>query len=129
MARLLVVEDDTDIRELVLARLRSVGHRAVGVGNADAALALVEERGAPELFLLDIGLPDIDGYTLLERLRARLDCVSVPAIFLSARVQPQDIERGRAMGAMYLTKPFVANALFSAVEKGLASLTPATQEW
>jgi CheY-like chemotaxis protein len=49
----------------------------------------------------------------------------LPAVFLSARVQPEDIERGRSLGATYLTKPFVASALLNAVERALAEANSA----
>ncbi len=113
----MVVEDDPDIRALVAARLSSRGHRVRGAGSAQEAMAVVDELGVPELVVLDVGLPVTDGVELLGMLRQREGGADLPAIFLSARVEPADIERGRAAGAEYLTKPFVANALFMAVDR------------
>ncbi len=120
MSRVLVVEDDPDIRMLVVARLTQAGYRVRGVGDGASALDLVSDAGDLDLFVLDVGLPDLDGFSLLERLRQLPGRESTPVIFLSARVQEADIERGRSMGAQYLTKPFVATALLTKVAASLA---------
>ncbi len=119
MANVLVVEDDADIRALVAARLRNAGHRVVVAADGADALAVVAERGTPDVAVLDVGLPGLDGFDLLEQLRSTPGAAELPAVFLSARVQDADIERGRAMGAYYLTKPFVATALINTVAKCL----------
>ncbi len=119
MSRVLVVDDEPDIRALVEFRLRKAGHRVLAAGSAREALALVEERGAPDVAVLDVTMPEVDGFALLDRLRALDGLAALPAIFLSARVAPDDIATGRAAGATYLTKPFVAPALLSAIERAL----------
>ncbi len=116
MANVLLVEDDADIRALVSMRLRNAGHRVISAGDGVEALAVVAERGTPDVAVLDVGLPGTDGFAVLEQLRTETG-TQVPAVFLTARVQDADIERGRAMGAYYLTKPFVATALISTVAK------------
>ncbi len=126
MARVLVVDDDPDILNLVSFRLRQGGHKVISAGSGEQALAIVEEHGTPEVAVLDVSMPPPDGFELLRLLRARDGAADLPAIFLSARVLPEDIEAGRAMGATYLTKPFVATALINAVEKAVT--TPAGQE-
>ena len=118
MARILVVDDDDDIRGLVAMRLKAAGHRVVAVADGARALDLVEERGIPEVAVLDVTMPGMDGFELLETLRARSGR-DVKAVFLSARVQEEDVARGRAAGATYLTKPFIASALLSAVERAV----------
>ena len=70
--------------------------------------------------VLDVGLPGLDGLQLLEAIRAREGMAAMPAVFLSARVMPEDVQKGRDKGATYLTKPFVASALLGAVDKALA---------
>ncbi|RJK95477.1 response regulator transcription factor [Vallicoccus soli] len=117
MARVLVVEDDPDIRELVSLRLRAAGHRTVAVDDGESALALVDAHGGPEVAVLDVGLPGLDGFATLQELRARPGLHDVPAVFLTARVHEADVERGRALGATYLTKPFIASALIATVER------------
>lgn len=119
MARILAVEDDPDILMLVRARLRGAGHQVMTATSGPETLALVEERGAPDVIVLDVGLPGMDGLELLTRLRQLPECATMPAVFLSARVQEEDVAAGIKLGATYLTKPFVASALIKAVERAL----------
>ncbi|MGH2826582.1 MAG: response regulator [Actinomycetota bacterium] len=121
MAKALVVEDDTDILNLVVARCRRAGHQVIGVASGQEALEVLDERGDPDVAILDVGLPNMTGLELLEKLRARPGLADLPVIFLSARVQPEEIEAGRALGATYLTKPFVASALLAAIERTIPS--------
>lgn len=117
MARVLVVEDDEDLRGLVTVRLRGGGHQVLAAADAPGAVALVAERGAPDIAVLDVGLPGMNGMELLTTLRAGPGLAQLPAVFLTARVQEADVQRGRALGATYLTKPFVAAALLTAVQR------------
>ena len=127
MARILVVDDDPDVLALVEFRLRKEGHQVLAAASGGAALEAVAEGDAPDLAVLDVSMPEMSGLTLLEKLRARDGMTGLPAIFLSARILPEDIEAGRAMNAAYLTKPFVAPALLSAVNAALAGDQP--QGW
>ncbi|HVF79056.1 MAG TPA: response regulator [Solirubrobacteraceae bacterium] len=122
MPNILVVDDDGDLRGLVDFRLRKAGHQVLVAVDGPSALALVEEHGAPALAILDVVMPGMSGLELLVELREREGLQNLPAIFLSARILPEDIARGRELGATYLTKPFVAPALMAAVA---ASLGPA----
>lgn len=124
MSKLLVVDDDPDILALVQLRLQRAGHKVVGASSGAEALAIVAERGAPDLAVLDVSMPGMSGLELLSTLREQ-QAQDLPAVFLSARVQPEDIERGRSLGATYLTKPFVASALLNAVERALAEASSA----
>ncbi len=121
MARVLIVEDDPDILNLVSTRCRRAGHKVLGVTSGPDALDVLDERSSPDVVVLDVGLPDMTGFELLGKLRERPGLAELPAIFLSARVQPEDIDAGRALGAAYLTKPFVASALLTAIERALPS--------
>jgi len=115
LARILVVEDDPDISNLVQLRLRGAGHRTLAASSAIEAIDAVAGNGRPDVVVLDVGLPDMDGLQLLRELRSRAGLAGLPAIFLSCRIEPGDVEAGRALGATYLTKPFVASALLNAV--------------
>ena len=117
MSRVLVVDDDPNLRELVSLRLQKAGHRVLTAASAGEALAMVDERGAPDIVVLDVAMPGMTGFELLPALRAIDGMGALPAIFLSGRVEPHHIEAGRAMGATYLTKPFSANALTKTIEK------------
>ena len=119
MARVLVVDDDPDILKLVEFRLRKGGHKVVAVASGPQALDVVGERGAPDVVVLDVSMPEMDGFETLTRLREVDGLEELPAIFLSARVLPEDVERGRAAGATYLTKPFSAVALMNAIERAV----------
>ena len=129
MARVLVVEDDPDIRQLVELRLRGLGHRVVAAASGPEALAVIAERGAPEVVVLDVAMPGMTGLEVLRTLRADPEHAHLPAIFLSARVRPEDIAAGEELGATYLTKPFVVSALAKAIEKALATAAEAVGSW
>lgn len=119
MAHVLAVDDDPDILLLVDMRLRTAGHQVVAVASGQEALAIVDARGVPDVAVLDISLPGMDGFDLLRELRSRPGGAHLPSIFLSARVLPTDVEAGRALGATYLTKPFVASALLASVQRAV----------
>lgn len=121
MARVLVVEDDPDIRQLVELRLRGLGHRVVAAASGAEALTVIADRGAPEIVILDVAMPGMTGLETLRTLREVPEHATLPAIFLSARVRPEDIAAGEALGAVYLTKPFVVSALAKAIERALAA--------
>lgn len=125
MARVMVVDDDPDIAELVERRLRADGHQTVRAANGEEALKLVAEKGAPDVAVLDVTMPGMSGMELLQKLRDQLADPELPVVFLSGRVQPDDIEAGRALGARYLTKPFVASALLKAVNDCVRPPDPA----
>lgn len=112
-----MVEDEQDVRDLIAMRLLMVGHSVVAMPDAAGALDTVDRIGAPDAYVLDVGLPDIDGFRLLGRLREAGE--GAPAIFLSAHAHESDVGLGRAMGAKYLTKPFLAKALINAVDEAL----------
>ncbi len=129
VARVLVVEDDPDIRQLVELRLRGLGHRVVSAPSGAEALAVIAERGAPEVVVLDVAMPGMTGLEVLRTLRAQPETADLPAIFLSARVRPEDIAAGEELGAVYLTKPFVVSALAGAIDKALQANAQAAGGW
>lgn len=116
MARL-VVEDDEDIRNVIDRQLRKGGHKVATAGSVRAARELIAEKGMPEVLVLDVGLPDETGLDFLRSLRDDPATTRLPVVMLSARVQPSDVQAGRDLSAIYLTKPFVASALLGAIER------------
>ncbi|MEO7354198.1 MAG: response regulator [Gemmatimonadales bacterium] len=115
MARILVVDDDTDVRALVVRRLQHAGHRVQGASGVTETLKLIDDKGAPDVIVLDVNMPQVDGLELLGMVRQHVGRADLPAVFLSGKMLPDDIAAGRALGATYLTKPFVANALLGAI--------------
>ena len=119
MSRVLVVDDDETIRMLLQAHLKQAGHRVLMTGSANEAMAAIRDHGTPDVAVLDLRLPDIHGFELAQKLRAATGFGELPIIFLTADVDATQIERGRDLGAVYLTKPYVRNALVNAIEKAI----------
>ena len=129
MARVLVVEDDQDIRTLLEVRLRAAGHRVVGAGSGEEALSVLAERGAPEVLVSDVSMPGLSGLEMLAQIREDSAYAGMPVIFLSGRVQPEDIAAGQALGATYLTKPVVLSALCAAIQRALETRAAVAGSW
>jgi len=119
MARILVLDDDRDILRIIQLRLEKNGHVVVGVSSPQKALEMVLAGELPDVVVLDVSMPEISGIEVLQTLRVGFGLEKLPAIFLTARVREEDIEAGKALGATYLTKPFVATALFKAIDAAL----------
>ena len=119
MAKVLMVEDDPDVRELLEVRVRRMGHRVIACSSGEEALTILADKGAPDVAVLDVLMPGMTGLELLQAMRADVAWSAVPTIFLSGRVQASDIEAGRALGATYLTKPVVLSAQATAIDKAL----------
>ena len=93
MAKILIVDDDDDIRELVSRNVRNHGHQVVAVASAAEALSVVADRGAPDLAILDVAMPEMDGFELLAALRERdglqeLPVTAPPGLELEADAPP-----------------------------------------
>src|SRR5437868_4167993 len=109
---ILVADDDPHIREIICFALEKAGMKTLGVADGAAALQAVERR-APDLIVLDIGMPEMDGLEVCRRLRQRSD---VPVLFLSARDEEIDRILGLEMGGDdYVTKPFSPRELVARV--------------
>jgi CheY-like chemotaxis protein len=103
---ILVADDDEDILTLVTAVLERAGHEVVAARDGAAALAAARDR-RPDLAVLDVSMPELDGLQVVERLRDDDETRDLPVVLLSARVQEEDVARGFATGASaYVRKPF-----------------------
>ncbi|GGK43170.1 hypothetical protein GCM10010124_40010 [Pilimelia terevasa] len=120
MARVLVVDDERDVRDLVVRRLRADGHEVVAAHDAGSALHAVDRHGRPDAAVLDVDLPGMDGIALLAALRA--DQPALPAIFLTVLWSGEDIDRMRAADGLYVPKPFTATTLRAALREVLPPL-------
>jgi DNA-binding response OmpR family regulator len=115
MARILVAEDERDIRELIGFTLRHHGHTVLTAPNGEEALALAL-RELPDLVLLDIRMPRLTGYDVCRRLRAEPSTRDIPIAFLSAKGQEAEIQAGMDAGATdYILKPFAPDQLINRV--------------
>jgi len=128
MGRVLVVEDELAIAELIALHLRHEGHQPRMAASATEALAAVTEQ-LPDLVILDWMLPGDPGTTLLQRWRQDPRTKSLPVIMLTARVQESDKIRGLDAGADdYLTKPFSPGELMARVRALLRRRAPEALE-
>ena len=116
MARIVVADDDADIRELVSYKLERAGHVVTAVGDGAAAVIACRAEGA-ELVLLDLMMPGMSGLDACREIRRSPELAGVRVIMLTARAQESDTELGLAAGADdYITKPFSPRELAARVE-------------
>jgi DNA-binding response OmpR family regulator len=119
MTKVLVIDDDADIRELIKHRLEQAGLEVAFAADATTALTLAR-RAEPDLILLDLTLPGGDGFMVLERMKHLATLAHVPVIAVSARARESNEARARELGALaYVEKPFTADELMAAVESAL----------
>jgi len=116
---ILVADDDPDILALVRFRLERDGYEVLSAPDGETALDLALAR-TPDLAVLDVMMPRLDGYELTRRLREHGPTTGIPIILLTARVQEPDLERGFEAGADdYVTKPFSPQALGERIQAAL----------
>jgi len=116
----LVADDDEDILQLVSFRLERAGYNVVTASDGAKAIAAAREHH-PDLAVLDVMMPGMNGYEVTRALRADEQTAAIPVILLTARVQEADVSRGFEAGADdYLRKPFSPQELRSRVQAILA---------
>jgi two-component system KDP operon response regulator KdpE len=125
MSRILVIDDELSIRRLLQVLLEGAGHTIIPAEDASHGLhSLAVEK--PDLLILDLGLPDMDGLEALRRLR---EWTAVPVLVLSARSDPADKVKALDLGADdYLTKPFDSTELLARLRALLRRITPAEEQ-
>lgn len=122
VSRILVAEDDDDIRDLLVFKLAGAGHDLTAVMDGPSALTAASEP--PDLVLLDVNMPGMSGYDVCRALRSHDATSDVPILLLTAKGQEADIQRGFDAGADdYIVKPFSPRELLSRVEAVLARST------
>jgi len=116
----LIVEDDPDQLALADLRMTMAGYQVRATQSATGFLRSMFEDGAPDLLILDIELPDGDGFDILWKLRRHRRYAELPVILLTARSDAEDIGKGLRLGADgYITKPYSKNLLAGVIEKVL----------
>ena len=120
MAKIVIAEDERDIRDLVAFTLRFAGHEVTAAANGEEAVELAKKEN-PDLILLDVRMPRMTGYDACREIKKQPALVDTPVVFLSAKGQEEEIETGMDVGAEeYLLKPFAPDELTSRVREILA---------
>ena len=120
-SRVLLVDDEPIILSIVEINLRLAGFEVSACASGEEALCQAQER-PPDVVVLDVLLPGIDGFEVCRRLRAIREVADVPVIMLTAQAQDEDRQRGYALGVHeYVTKPFDPRALVELVRSAVAS--------
>lgn len=120
MSTILLAEDDPDIRRLIADKLQATGFAVLEAGDGLAALAAAR-RAVPDLVLLDMRMPLLNGLDVCRELRTDPHTADIPIIMVTAHSQSPDIEQAYAAGATdYLVKPFSPRELVRRVEAALA---------
>jgi DNA-binding response OmpR family regulator len=120
MAKILIAEDERDIRDLITFTLGFAGYEVVAASNGEEALNLARQE-VPDLILMDVRMPRMTGYEACAAMKADHRLKDVPVIFLSAKGQDAEIQTGLQMGATeYLLKPFAPDQLTTRIQAVLA---------
>ncbi len=121
MAKILVAEDEPDIRDLIVFILRMIGgYEVTAASNGEEAVQLALKE-IPDLILTDVRMPKMSGYEACQRIKADPTTKHIPVVFLTARGQEQEVQAGIAAGGdEYLLKPFEQAQLIKKVTDILA---------
>ena len=119
--RILLVDDEPDLVQMISLRLKSVGYEVVTACDGQEALEQVKQT-KPDLLILDLMLPKLDGYKVCRLLKFDERTKGLPILIFTARAQEQDIKLASECGAdAYLTKPFEAKVLLGKLQELLAA--------
>ncbi len=115
MAKILIAEDEPDIRDLITFTLRFAGYEVVAASNGEEAVELARQE-MPDMILLDVRMPKKTGYEACQMIKADPEMKNIPVIFLSAKGQESEIQTGLQAGATeYLLKPFAPDQLVALI--------------
>ncbi|MFN3929123.1 MAG: response regulator transcription factor [Thermoflexus sp.] len=116
MARILIAEDERDIRELIVFTLEFGGFQVIAATNGQEAVELARQH-RPDLILLDVRMPKMTGYEACRILKSQEETRTIPVVFLSAKGQESEIRQGMEAGAdAYIIKPFAPDELIQQVK-------------
>ncbi|MCK4691540.1 MAG: response regulator [Desulfuromonadales bacterium] len=114
--KVLIVEDEESLLKLESILLTTKGYLVQGVDNGLEALEAIDKE-APDLVLLDVMLPKMDGFEVCSRIKQNPATKHIPVILLTAKKTPEDISRGQEVGAdHYITKPFKSATVIETIE-------------
>lgn len=118
--RILIVEDEESLLKLESILLTTKGFVVQGVANGIAAMESISDH-PPDLVLLDVMLPGLDGFEVCRQIKGNPETRHIPVILLTAKKSPEDLARGKEVGAdQYITKPFKSSMVVAAIEELLA---------
>jgi DNA-binding response OmpR family regulator len=117
MARILIAEDERDIRDLITFTLRFAGHEVIPTANGEEAYQ-VAMKEIPDLILLDVRMPRMNGYEACKHLKSSSGTQNIPVVFLSAKGQESEVRMGIEVGAEeYILKPFSPDQLTARIQE------------
>jgi DNA-binding response OmpR family regulator len=117
--KVLIIEDDDAVRENITTLLNEEGYQVLSAANGELGIEKAREA-IPELIICDILMPGLDGYDVLDELSKHKETRLIPFIYLTAKVEREDIRKGMQLGADdYLFKPFKAEELLNAIKARL----------
>ena len=120
MARILIAEDERDIRELITFTLKFAGHEVFPTSNGEEAYQTATQI-LPDLIMLDVRMPRMTGYEVCEQIKSNHKTQYIPVVFLSAKGQESEVQMGIEVGAdEYILKPFSPEQLVERVKSILA---------
>lgn len=107
LKHIMLVEDDADIQEIIRMSLSAIGNYTMDVCSSGQEALDKLQSVRPQLFLLDVAMPQMDGLTLLAKIREKPALSAIPVIFLTAKIQPQDMQTYQKLGVLgVIPKPF-----------------------
>ena len=122
--RILVADDEAGIVDIARANLEGYGYTVIAASDGEEALRQIRDE-KPDLVILDVLMPELDGWDVLERIEADPEMSGIPVIMLTARASDEDVLRGLETGAVeYMTKPFYPQELVAAVKINLDVFDP-----
>jgi two-component system alkaline phosphatase synthesis response regulator PhoP len=117
MAKILIAEDERDIRDLITFTLTFAGYEVIPTANGEEAYQ-VALKEIPDLILLDVRMPRMTGYEACEQLKASSSTQDIPVVFLSAKGQESEVRTGLEVGAEeYILKPFSPDQLTARIKE------------
>jgi DNA-binding response OmpR family regulator len=120
MTKILIAEDERDIRDLITFTLHFANYDVIAASNGEEAVTLARKE-IPDLILMDVRMPRMTGYEACAAIKAEPNLKDIPVIFLSAKGQDSEIQAGLQAGATeYLLKPFAPDQLTARIQAILA---------
>jgi len=117
LQRIMIIEDEPDIQMVAQLALEAVGGFHVTISGSGSEALATAPAFAPDLILLDVMMPDMDGPSTLAALRQTPPTAHIPVIFMTAKVQPHEVQQYKALGAWdVIPKPFDPMSLSSTVQ-------------